>query len=163
MRFPPLLPALLLAACEGQGDDAVPRANSVEELANRLDKLADRTSEDIEPPQRLAFLKRGDLAPEHLSRPGCRLHQDGRLLLAVNAAGAVGRIDGRRVKLAVSGPVGPTGGFFTAPGVTLSVGRKVANAGSAEEYSRGWPARLSIGGDSKRPVERHQATWICTR
>jgi hypothetical protein len=152
----------LLAACGGGEDDPVAQANSTEELENRLEKLADRTSEDIEPPARLANLKESDLGPELRSGPACRLHRDGRLMLVVTRAGAVARIDGRRVPLTVSGPVGPTGGFFTASGITVSVGRVAPYAGDSESYARGWPARLSLGGDAERPIEKHEATWICT-
>jgi hypothetical protein len=154
---------LLLAACGAEEEEAVPRANSVEELTNRLDKLSDRIAEDIEPPQRLAYLREADLGPEWRAQPACRLHQQGRLLLVVNAGGALARVDGRRVRLAVAGPVGPTGGFFTAPGVTASVGRIAPFVGDAGDYVRGWPARVTIGGDKERPVEKHEATWICAR
>ena len=158
-----LLVPLLLAACSDQEEDAVARANSVEELANRLDKLSDRTEEDIEPPDRLADLLQTDLGPELRAEPSCRLSRTGRLILVVNSAGAVARIDGRRVPLTVSGPVGPTGGFFTAPGVTVSVGRIKPLTAEADSYARAWPARLSIGGDPERPIERHEASWTCTR
>ncbi|MGZ8284130.1 MAG: hypothetical protein ACXW27_03160 [Allosphingosinicella sp.] len=154
---------LLLAACGGPEEDDRPRANSVEELENRLEKLADRTTEEIEPAPRLANLKDADLGPELRSNPACRLHRDGRLLLVVNAAGAVARIDGRRVPLAVSGPVGPTGGFFTAPGLTVSVGRTEPTGNDAAEYGLGWPARATVGGDTEIPLEKQEATWICVR
>lgn len=158
-----LLAPLLLAACgEPEGDDR-PRANSLDELENRLEKLSNRTSEEIEPAPRLAVLKKSDLGPELRSNPACRLHRDRRLLLVVNAAGAVARIDGRRVPLTVTGPVGPTGGFFTGPGVTLSVGRTEPSGNDAAEYGMGWPARVTIGGDKERPIEKQEATWICVR
>lgn len=157
-----LLLPLLLGACGAEENDE-PRANSVEELSNRLDKLADRTSEDIEPPPRLGFLQNSDLDARLRANPACRLHKDGRLYLVVNAAGAVARIDGRRVPLAVSGPVGPTGGFFTAPGITVSVGRTDPTGNDAAEYGLGWPARATIGGDKERPLEKEEATWICAR
>jgi hypothetical protein len=155
--------ALLLAACGGREDGAEPRANSQEELENRLDKLADRTSEDIEPPDRLGNLVQADIRPELRAPPACRLSRDGWLILIVNRSGAVARIDGRRVPLAVSGPVGPTGGFLTAPGVTVSVGRLEPPVRDADEYARPWRARVTIGGDKERPIEKHEATWICTR
>lgn len=164
MFRPPLLFALLLlAACGGPEEDDRPRANSVEELENRLEKLASRTSEEIEPAPRLSSLKEADLGPEFRADPACRLHRGGGLLLVVNAAGAVARIDGRRVLLAVSGPVGPTGGFFTAPGVTVSVGRTEPGGDDAAEYGRGWPARATVGGDKARPIDKQEATWICPR
>ncbi|HEX6377263.1 MAG TPA: hypothetical protein VFZ91_16250 [Allosphingosinicella sp.] len=156
----PWFALLLLAACGSQGDDAVAQANSVEELENRLEKLSDRTTEDIEPPARLGDLQRADLGPELRAGPACRLYRAGRLVLAVNPAGAVARIDGRRARLAVSGPVGPTGGFFTAHGITLSVGRA---AEAADSDARRWPARLSLGGDPERPIEKHEGIWTCTR
>lgn len=158
-----LLAAFLLPACGGPEEDDRPRANSVEELENRLEKLANRTSEEIEPAPRLSNLKEADLGPELRADPACRLHRGGRLLLVVNAAGAVARIDGRRVKLAVSGPVGPTGGFFTAPGVTVSVGRTEPGGAGPAEYGRGWPARATVGGNEERPLEKQEATWICVR
>jgi hypothetical protein len=158
-----LLAPLLLAGCGEPAEDDRARANSVEELENRLDALADRTTEEIEPPPRLANLKEADLGPELRANPACRLHRNGRLLLVVNAAGAVARIDGRRVPLAVTGPVGPTGGFLTGPGVTLSVGRTEPSGNDAAEYGMGWPARVTIGGDKERPLEKEEATWICVR
>jgi hypothetical protein len=154
---------LFLAGCGGPDDDVEPRANSVEELSNRLDKLADRTSEDIEPPDRLAFLRQSDVGPRLRVNPSCRLHKDDHLYLIVNAAGAVARIDGRPVALAVAGPVGPTGGFLKAPGITVSVGRLHPSSEEAAEYGQGWSARVTIGGDKERPIEKHEATWICTR
>jgi len=155
--------ALLLAACGSREDGAQPRANSQEELENRLDKLADRTSEDIEPPARLGDLVEADVGPELRAEPACRLSRNGRLVLTVNGAGAVARIDGRRVPLTVSGPVGPTGAFLDAPGVTVSVGRIAPPLEAADEYARQWPARVTIGGDKERPIEKHEATWICSR
>jgi hypothetical protein len=156
-------PLLLLASCGGPDDDIEPQANSVEELSNRLDKLSDRTDEDIEPPDRLGFLQQVDLDARLGAGPACRLHKDGRLYLVVNTAGAVARIDGRRVPLAVAGPVGPTGGFFTAPGLTVSIGRTEPSGDDSAEYGIGWPARVTIGGDMERPLEKHEATWICAR
>jgi tRNA(Ile)-lysidine synthase len=134
--IPPPRPSVL-AGCGEPAEDDRPRANSIEELENRLDALADRTTEEIEPPPRLANLKEADLGPELRANPACRLHRNGRLLLVVNAAGAVARIDGKRVPLAVTGPVGPTGGFLTGPGVTVSVGRTEPSGNDAAEYGMG--------------------------
>ncbi len=159
----PLLALILLAACGSSEEDDGPRANSVDELENRLEKLAVGAAEEIERAPRMSNLKESDLGPELRSNPACRLHQSGRLLVVVNAAGAVARIDGRRVPLAVSGPVGPTGGFFTAPGVTVSVGRDGSSGNDAAEYGFGWPARVTVGGDKARPLEKLEATWICVR
>ncbi|HEU0099354.1 MAG TPA: hypothetical protein VFQ67_11345 [Allosphingosinicella sp.] len=159
----PLLALLLLGACGAPEEDDRPRANSLEELENRLEKLADRTTEEIEPAPRLEPLRRADLGAEHRLNPACRLHRDNRLLLVVNAAGGLARIDGRPVRLAVSGPVGPTGGFLSAPGITVSVGRTEPTGNDAAEYGLGWPARATVGGDKERPLEKQEATWICVR
>jgi hypothetical protein len=156
-------PLLLLAGCGGAGGgSAEPQANSVEELENRLEALADRTTEDIKPPEpRLAFLKRADVGPELRSTPACHLHRDGKMLLVVNARGAAARVDGRRVALAVAGPVGPSGGFFTAPGVTVSIGRPTPDPGDADRFPGSWQARVTIGGDKERPIEKQEARWSC--
>ena len=161
----PALPLalLLLAACGGRDDGAEPRANSQEELENRLDKLADRTSEDIEPPDRLGDLLEADLGPGPRAGAACRMQRNGRLVLTVNEAGAVARIDGRLVPLAVSGPVGPTGAFLAAPGVTVSVGRLDPPVAGADEQGREWRARITIGGDKERPIEKHEGSWTCVR
>ncbi len=162
-RSSPLVLLLLLAACDSGEEGIEPRANSQEELENRLDKLADRTVEDIEPPDRLGDLVQADLGPGLRSGPGCRLRRNGRLILIANRAGAVARIDGRRVPLALSGPVDPTGGFLTGRGVTVSVGRRDPPVANADEYGREWAARVTIGGDKEREIEKHEASWICTR
>jgi len=162
MRFP--LPVLALAAALvacGSGGDEQPQANSAEELANRIETLS-VLQPDPPPPPRLAFLKEKDLGPELRTRPACRLHRDRKLILVVNASGAVARVDGRRVALAVAGPVGPTGGYFEAPGVTFSVGRIAPVVPEAEGYGQGWPARASVGGIKDREPQRIEATWICS-
>jgi hypothetical protein len=163
MRFASLPILALLAACGGSEDPPAAQANSAQELENRLDKLADRTEEEIEKPRRLAYLRVGDITPELKATPSCRLHQGGKLVLVVNATGGVARIDGRRVPLTVSGPVGPTGGFLTAPGVTLSVGRTAPFAADADVYVSGWTATATLGGDEAKKIEKLEATWICTR
>jgi hypothetical protein len=151
--------AAALAAC-GDGPEDQAQANSAEELANRIEHLSELRPEV--PPPRLAFLKERDLGPELRTRPACRLHRERKLILVVNASGAVARVDGRRVALAVSGPVGPTGGFFTAPGVTFSVGRTAPVVEAAEGYGEGWPAQATVGGMKDRDPEKIEATWICS-
>jgi hypothetical protein len=150
-----------LAAC-GTRREAEPQANSAEELENRIATLSQGKAEEVVPPPRMGALQRSDLGPELEAEPACRLHREGRLLLVVNAAGAVARIDGRRTPLAVSGAVGPTGGFFTAPGVTVSIGRSAPVTPAAEADVPGWPASATIGGDTKRDIEKVDATWVCT-
>ncbi|HEX2763277.1 MAG TPA: hypothetical protein VHM92_05455 [Allosphingosinicella sp.] len=161
MRFAPLAALALLATACGGDDTITARANSAEELENRLDRLSQGKTEEEKP--RLSYLQVGDLTPELRATPSCRLHQQGKLVLVVNARGAVARIDGRRVALALSAPVGPTGGFLTAPRVTISVGRTAPFAPGADVYASGWTATATLAGDPEREIEKIEGTWICSR
>ena len=157
------LPLFLLAASCGAGaDEREPKANSPAELENRIENLSNPSSAEAPPPPRLTFLKEADLGPELRSGRACRFHRDGKLMLVVTAAGAVARVDGRRVPLAVSGPVGPTGGFFTAPGVTLSVGREGHYPDEPAGAGGDWPAGVTVGGDREREIEKLDGRWRCT-
>jgi hypothetical protein len=156
-----ILCALALAGC-GSADAPEAQANSAAELENRIAALAEHKEEKVERPPRMGVLQQTDLGAELRSDPACRLHRDGRLLVVVNAAGAVARIDGRRTPLTVSGPVGPTGGFFTAPGVTISVGRIAPYSGDSAVYVPGWPARASVGGVEGREIEKVEGRWHCS-
>lgn len=156
--LPILLALAALAACGGAGSEE-PDANSAEELENRIEKLA--TIQKELPPQRLAYLRNGDLWPENRVRPACRLHQDGKLLLVANASGAIIRVDGQRRALMTAGPVGPTGGYFRAAGVTVSVGRTAQIEAEADRFGPGAAARATVGGRDDIPPERHEARWIC--
>jgi hypothetical protein len=157
----PLLLLLALLASAGCGGDReqAPDANSAEELENRIENLAVLREET--PPQRLAYLREGDLWPQNRTRPACRLHQQGRLLLVANESGAVVRVDGQRRSLMPAGPIGPTGGFFRGAGVTVSVGRTSPVAAEADAYGPGAAARATVGGREDVPPERHEARWIC--
>jgi hypothetical protein len=31
------------------------------------------------------------------------------------------------------------------------------------EYGLGWPARVTVGGDGERPLEKQEAIWTCVR
>jgi hypothetical protein len=148
----------LLAAC-GDGDDAPARANSVDEFENRIESLAVIGEEET--PQRLSYLRNADLWPENRARPACRFHQGGNLILVANAAGAVLRVDGQRRALIPGGPVGPTGAYYRAAGVTVSIGRIAPVAADAAAFGPGGMARLSVGGREDRPIERHEGRWIC--
>jgi hypothetical protein len=163
--YRPLALALfvLAASCGRAADEREPQANSPAELENRLENLADPTPPKEAPPPRIAFLKEVDLGSDFRTEPACRFHREGKLMLVVTAVGGVARVDGRRVPLAVSGPVGPTGGFFTAPGVTLSVGREGHYPGEPAGAAGDWPAGITVGGDREREIERVDGRWRCTR
>jgi hypothetical protein len=149
---------LALAAC---GDNAdTPQAVAPEELANQIEAIHEARPEKA--PQRLAYLREADLSSELRALPGCRFEQGGQILLIVNAAVAVARVDNERVPLAVSGPVGPTGGFFTAHRITLSVGRTTPPPAGTPSAGAAWPAQVTLAGKPEVPPERHEGTWLCT-
>jgi hypothetical protein len=159
MRLPSLPLLLALAACGRDGGEAAD-ANSAEELENRIENLA--TIREEPPPQRLAYLRNGDLWPENRVRPACRLHQEGKLLLVANGSGAIVRVDGQRRALMPAGPVGPTGGYFRGAGVTVSVGRTAQVEAEADRFGPGAAARATVGGRDDVPPERHEGRWICS-
>jgi hypothetical protein len=161
-RALPAVPALLccLAAACGGGEAEPAGDPSPAELANRIEKVAvQREPEEEAAPLRLRFLSKTDVVGDLRSGPSCRLQRGGRLLLLANAAGALAAVDGRVVRLAVAGPVGPSGGFFEAPGVSISVGRRPSSLGGPPGP---WsPAGVTVGGAPGKPVERHDVAWGC--
>ena len=68
-------------------------------------------------------------------------------------------VDGRMRILRIAGPVGPSGGFFEAPGASVSIGLQPPPG--AEVGSPGTHAGVTVGGDDSKPIERHEASWIC--
>jgi hypothetical protein len=155
-----LCAAALLPACGGESAD---RAKlPPEELANRIEDLAVGKVEEEKSP-RMAFLQEEDIGPEFRDRPSCRLHRGNRLLLIVVEGRGLARIDGRAVPLDIAAPVGPTGGFFTGEGVTVSIGRTGRFPAEAESYGRDWTAGATIGGSADKPIEKLDASWVCTR
>ena len=156
-RSPPLfLAALALAACaqEEGGTDLPPDV-----LVNRLEALSEAKSSSGPAPNRLGVLAEADIPGDFRRGPSCRLHQHDRLLLVAAAPGAVAQIDGRPARLRVSGPVGPTGGFFAAQGVTISVGRN----DPPEAKGPSTRASVTVGGHPMTPMEKLDGSWVCTR
>ena len=157
------LPLLCLAAAacgRAEADDAaLPPA----QLANTIEALhvAKAPDEPQVPPHRMGFLADADITPEYRTGRACRLEQNGRLALIAAAPGAIARIDGRLVRLATAGPVGPSGAYFEAPGLTVSIGRRAAVAPGAERANMRWPAGITVGGDPERPLEKLSADWGC--
>lgn len=150
-----------LSAC-GRGD--VPSANvDPANLVNGIEAAGREPDEDEAPLREIAFLRKSDIGPEFRDRPSCRLHRDGRPLVVVVDTWAVARIDGRPVRLAISGPVGPTGAFLSGDGVTISVGREGQYSNAAEAFPGDWPAGATIGGSSDKRIEKIEARWTCVR
>lgn len=150
-----------LSACgraDAPGADVDPAS-----LVNGIEAAGREPDEDEAPPRQIAVLREADLGPEFRNRPSCRLHRDGRLLVVVVEGSAVARIDGRPVRLAISGPVGPTGAFLSGEGVTISVGREGQYSNAAESFSGDWPAGATIGGSSDKRIEKIEGRWTCVR
>ena len=165
---PPVRAALALlclaaAAC-GKADDneAAPQLPP-DQLANTIETLHEaRPAEEPQgTPQRMGFLADSEVPPEYRTGKACRLEQKGRLALIAAAPGALARIDGKLVRLPTAGPVGPSGGYWEAPGLTISIGRRAAVAPGAEQANMRWPAGVTIGGDPERPLLKLDADWGC--
>ena len=147
-----------LAACSGDAPAGPVDEAEAERLAGRIEALAVLNEAETQPPPRLGTLAAGDIPPEYRG-PACRLQQGETLLLLAAAPGALARVDGRVVRLSVAGPAGPSGGFFKAQGVTVSVGRRVGGS----EADGASLAGATVGGDPKRPIERLTGRWSCIR
>jgi hypothetical protein len=164
MRTPPLLPALalILASCGG-GEADEPAGNpSPAELHNRIENVAlvkpEKAAEKAAP-RRLGVLQEASLPAEYRAGRSCRLTQGANLLLVAAAPGGIAIVDRRMRPLRIAGPVGPSGGFFEAPGASISIGLQPppgAAVGSPRTH-----AGVTVGGDDAKPIERHEASWTC--
>jgi hypothetical protein len=165
MRTLPPAPflALLLAACGGsEGPDEPIGDPSQAELANRIENVAFAPTDEEEEkaaPRRLGVLEESALPPEFRAGRICRLTEGTNLLLVAAEPGALATVDGRTAALRIAGPVGPSGGFFEAPGITVSIGLKPPPG--AVPGSPATRAGVTVGGDKNKPIQRHEALWIC--
>ena len=159
--FAASLLGLLAAACGSEEPSGEPLGDpTAAELANRIEAVSQIAPEQEKAAPRRRGLLREDQVPAEL-RTGraCRLAQGNALLLVAGAPGAVAMVDGRPVRLRIAGPVGPIGGYFEAPGVSVSIGLKPPEGASAG--SPATRAGVTIGGDSAKPIQRHEASWTC--
>jgi hypothetical protein len=165
MRAPIFLPLLALAAasCGGEEGSDEPVGNpSSGELHNRIENVAFvQPEEEAEKaaPRRLGVLQEAALPAEYRAGRSCRLTQGANLLLVAATPGAIANIDGRIMPLRIAGPVGPSGGFFEAAGASVSIGLQPpagAAVGSPTTH-----AGVTVGGNDSKPIERHEASWIC--
>jgi len=151
---------LLLAGC-GRAERPPPPPMSSDRLASTIEKL--RQSKPSEPrvESRLAPLAEGEVGARFKAPPLCRLTRDGALVLVARGGEALVRTGGRPAILAFGGPVNPEGGFFTGPGLSVSVGRHAPVATPAEAPGIGWPVGVTVGGDDKLPLEKFDGVWTC--
>ena len=164
-RTLPFLVLFLAAACGSGEEEAVEPNMSNEALAETLERVhVAKKGEDkpANPGPQLGFLREEDMTPAFRGRPSCRLGRDRKVMLVAVGQGAVARIDGRPVRLAIAGPVGPSGGFFEGEGYTVSVGRRtpVAPRGDAVPIAR--RAGVTIGGAKDAPLGKAEALWVCS-
>lgn len=165
MRAAHALPfvALFLASCGGEeGADEPIGDPAPAELANRIENVAHAPTPEEEEkaaPRRLGLLNEAALPAEYRTGRACRLTDGTNLILVAAAPGAIASIDGRTVRLRIAGPVGPSGGFFEAPGASVSIALKQPEAAVA-----GTPATragVTVGGDPDKPIQRREAIWTC--
>ena len=150
---------LLACACGTERAQEPVDAAAADALANRIEAVAELEEKEPPPPPRLAALAPADIPPAFLAGPSCRLQQGDRLLLIATSKGAVVRADGRVMQLRVAAPAGPSGGFFEADGVTVSIGRRAEAAADPGASVAG----ATVGGDPRRSIERITARWSCSR
>jgi hypothetical protein len=164
MRARFFLATLVLAAtsCGGEEADEPVGNPSADELHNRIENVAFVPSEkeaEEAVPRRLGLLQEAALPAEYRTGRSCRLTEGANLLLIAAAPSAVANIDGRVIRMTIAGPVGPSGGFFEAPGATVSVGLKpLEGAAVGAPTTR---AGVTVGGDDSKPIQSLEASWIC--
>jgi hypothetical protein len=153
--------ALALLSCGGGDEKGEAIGNPTpDELAARIENVAQVKPEaEKAVPQRLGPLDMAALPEDYRTGPACRLTAGTQLLLVAGPRGAAATIDGKPTMFPTAGPVGPSGGFWEAPGVTVSIGLKPpAGAVPGSPVTR---AGVTIGGAKDKPIERHEATWAC--
>ena len=154
-----LAAALALAGCHKAPKPPPPLP--ADQLAAAIDKIRQAPRGGVVPPSRLQPMAEGEVGARFKAPPLCRLTRGSDLLLVARAGQALARIDGKTSLLAFGGPVNPEGGFFTAPGVSLSIGRHAPVATSAQAPGVSWPVGVTIGGASKLPPEKLEGVWTC--
>jgi hypothetical protein len=154
-----LLPALVLAGCHREEKKPPLPPDQLERVVENV--RVEKKNPEPEP-SRLAPLAESEVPASFKAPPLCRLSGDGRLLLVARGGRALARADGRLRTLAFGGPVNPEGGFFTAPGLSVDIGRHAPVASRAEVPGLGWPVGVTIGGKAAtQPVEKLDGVWTC--
>jgi hypothetical protein len=161
-RRPAAIALALLAGGCGRSQPQPPPMPA-DRLANVIDTVSVAKPEAEPEPQvhRLGTLEEAEVPATLGAAPFCRLDRGGRLLLVAHGGRALARVDRRLVSLVFGGAVDTGGGFFTAPGVSISVGRPAPVAREAEAPGMAWPVGITVGGAAKLPLEKLDGTWTC--
>jgi hypothetical protein len=153
---------LLAASLSGCGDGEAPLNNL--QAAEAIENVSEAREAPPKgpPPPALIEIPAAEVQRELRPGAGCDFSQGGQLLFVTVAGDSFARVNGLPVHLAASGPVGPTGGFFTSERFSLSIGR-LADAGTASGETTSWPARLVLTDrrTDGNPVLRLQGEWRC--
>ena len=159
-----LLGLSLSAGCSGNSDSRNEEQGPASELPP--DELFDRieAARELKPreevqPERIGTLADAEIPQDLRIGPACTLMRGGALLLVAGAQGAAARIDGRPVRLQIAAPVGPSGGFFRAEGVTISIGRQVPPTAAGPEPAALATATIGNGADAQ--LQKIAGMWEC--
>ena len=133
----------LLVAC---GSNEEPQQNAAD-IANIVENIAELPEPPAEeaatPPPMLEPLSRADIEANLESGAGCDFSPGGDPLFVSAGATAIAKVNGRIARFTAQSPIGPTGGFYTAGTLRLSIGR-TSETGNALDEVTSWPARLSL-------------------
>jgi hypothetical protein len=153
---------LFAASCGGEPEDAA-EGKSADQLRREIEAVADPKPlpKDLPSPFRLRPLKVAEVRDYVADRPACMLVYRDRIFFATKGLEGMARIDGRLVRLAANGPVAGSGGFFSAEGATLSIGRISQYAGRAAAYVPGWPVEVAVGGAKDIKPQEFEGSWTC--
>ena len=153
----------LVAFAAGCGEEQQPaEEKSAEQLAREIEAVAEVKApvKESDLPITLVPLKRGDL--ELLGEgPRCFLFRGEKIYFASAANHGALRINGRLTPVLAGGPVGPTGGFFTARDIRVSVGRTGRYAGRAADYVPGWLAEIAVRAHRDGMAQYALGRWTC--
>ncbi|HEV2867362.1 MAG TPA: hypothetical protein VGX37_12705 [Allosphingosinicella sp.] len=155
-RWPLSLLLLLPAACGGGGRE---EGNATQSQIERL-STPQAEKQDLSASARLQPLSPEDLERGGVLGAGCAFASDGRLLLAAAGGAAIVRVQGHALRLFAAAPVGPTGGFFEAPPLSVSIGRS-SPAGTAAQEASSWPARITVTNRRTRMQQELAGIWTC--
>jgi len=152
---------VLLAGAAGCGERG-PVGEDRGVSANQIERLSTPQVENPDPqaPARPQPLTRADLATAGLPATACAFGREGRMLLAVSPGDAIARVAGTLHHLALSSPVGPTGGFFEDRQISVSVGR-IGEVPPGERSAGRWPARITVTNRRAEAQVELDGVWRC--